>query len=546
MHIDPQGYNRRDFFRQLLLGGSVLLAGSQGSCKENDPLSHIKGSLLGANSATGHLLRNTSSLPAPVTTIHTDVLIVGGGISALSAKRWLLLHGHADVMLLELDNHFGGNAHHGKNDVSAYPWGAHYLPVPDLRNKELLDFLQTTNTITGYDATGLPVYNDYHLCHDPEERLYINGFWQEGMVPDMGVPPGDKAQIKRFAKVVNDFKTAVGSDGKDAFTIPLHNSSADEQFRSLDKISFRKYLDDEAYTSRYLRWYLEYGCKDDYGCNLDTTSAWAGMHYFASRKGKGANASSSAVLTWPEGNGFLMEHLRRQAGDNLLTNRLVYNIAEGENGITVSVYDVTKKESYTVVAKKVIISAPQYVNKHFLSGLASRERLDALNAFHYAPWVIANITINGMPQGKGLPLCWDNVIYGTNSVGYVNANNQNLNNSHKKVITFYLPLAFDTPEKARQNAFKTSYKEWLGIIVKELEYAHDGIAAYIESADLWIWGHGMIAPQPGFIWGEARKAAAAPINNKIFFAHTDLSGISIFEEAFYQGIKAANQLMATI
>jgi hypothetical protein len=47
----------------------------------------------------------------------------------------------------------------------------------------------------------------------------------------------------------------------------------------------------------------------------------------------------------------------------------------------------------------------------------------------------------------------------------------------------------------------------------------------------------------GFILGEERHEAAQSIENKIFFAHTDLSGISVFEEGFYQGISAAKQLL---
>ena len=53
----------------------------------------------------------------------------------------------------------------------------------------------------------------------------------------------------------------------------------------------------------------------------------------------------------------------------------------------------------------------------------------------------------------------------------------------------------------------------------------------------------MISPFPNFIFSEELKQAAQPIENKIYFAHSDLSGISIFEEAFYQGIKAANELI---
>jgi hypothetical protein len=54
----------------------------------------------------------------------------------------------------------------------------------------------------------------------------------------------------------------------------------------------------------------------------------------------------------------------------------------------------------------------------------------------------------------------------------------------------------------------------------------------------------MIAPTVDFIWGPDRKAAQAPLKNSLFFAHTDLSGISIFEEAFHQGIKAATDVLA--
>ncbi len=545
MHIDSR-MDRRLFFKRILAGSSVLLAGMATSCKPKNPFSHIKGSILGANSAVGHIMRNIDALPPPGRRINTDILIVGGGISGLSAKRWLQQQGHKCVMLIEMDDHFGGNAHHGKNGVSAYPWGAHYIPVPDIRNTELLNFLKEINVITGYGGDGLPVYNDYYICHDPEERLFINGLWQDGLVPEAGVPEADKQQFVRFANIVKEYKVAVGADGKDAFAIPLDNSSTDPLYRKLDGVSFRKYLQDQGFTSKYLLWYLEYGCKDDYGCNLDNTSAWAGFHYYASRKGKGVNANTATVLTWPQGNGFLMEHLKKQVGDEkLFSNQLAYKLTENETGVEVLVYDVLKKESYCIATKKVIMASPQFANKHLLQSMGMAAKTKAWNDFHYAPWVVANITVNNLPQQRGLPLCWDNVIYGTASVGYVDANHQELKNSDKRVVTFYLPLVNEAPEVARRKAQAMDYNKWLGVIIKELEYAHGGITACILSVDIWVWGHGMIAPRPGFIWGDSRRMAAAPINNKIFFAHSDLSGISIFEEAFYQGIKAAKQVIAS-
>lgn len=546
MHTEPT-YNRRLFFKKVLAGSALLAAGSYAACKPRNPLAHISGGIVGADAATGHLLRNPAALPPPSRHESADILIIGGGITGLSAKRWLHQSGVQNVRLLEMDSRFGGNAKYGRNEVSAYPWGAHYIPVPDLRNTELIDFLREINVITAVDAAGLPVYNEYYLCMDPEERLFINGLWQDGIVPEAGVPAAEKEQFRRFAALVDRYKVSVGTDGKDAFTIPLDRSSGDEQFRKLDSLSFRQYLTGEGYTSAYLLWYLEYGCKDDYACNLDTTSAWAGIHYFASRKGKGSNCNSSGVLTWPQGNGFLMDNLRKQVENTgIYPAHLACDIRETAAGTEVKVYDVARKESYTIQAKKLLLATPQFVNKHLLASIGSANERTTYPDFQYAPWVIANITINRMLAQHGVPLCWDNVIYGTRSVGYVDANHQDLFTGPRRVITFYLPLVDEPPESARKKAQATSYNHWLEIITSELEFAHPGITASIEHADIWVWGHGMIAPRPGFIWGNSRKAALAPINNKIFFAHSDLSGISIFEEAFYQGIRAAKEILQAI
>jgi hypothetical protein len=52
----------------------------------------------------------------------------------------------------------------------------------------------------------------------------------------------------------------------------------------------------------------------------------------------------------------------------------------------------------------------------------------------------------------------------------------------------------------------------------------------------------MIRPTTGFIWGKARRAAQRP-EPPLFFAHSDLSGLSIFEEAHYRGTLAAEHAM---
>lgn len=53
----------------------------------------------------------------------------------------------------------------------------------------------------------------------------------------------------------------------------------------------------------------------------------------------------------------------------------------------------------------------------------------------------------------------------------------------------------------------------------------------------------MISPVKGFLFSAAKQQLKQTINNQIFFAHSDLSGISIFEEAFYQGLDTADEVL---
>ncbi|RIV20603.1 FAD-dependent oxidoreductase [Fibrisoma montanum] len=548
MDTNSDAVGRRTFLAQAGAGMAVLLTGGIGvsGCASARSISHIQGGMAGANHQSGHRLRAISELVRlPVSEkLTTNVLIAGGGISGLSARRWLQRQGISDTLLAEMDGQTGGNAAYGQNSVSAYPYGAHYLPIPDLRNQELLDFLTESRIITGSDAQGLPIYDDYFLCHDPEERLFINGFWQEGLVPEAGVPESDRDQIRRFFQLIDRFKTARGSDNLDAFTIPLDRSSTDETFRQLDRVSFASYLDTAGFTSPYLRWYLTYCCRDDYGATLETTSAWAGIHYFASRKGQAANANASSVLTWPQGNGFLADQLRAGAASPIRRNLLVYEVRLNDTGVTVVAFDATTNRNVVIDANKVILATPHFITKHIVQKIAPER--SAWTGFRYAPWVVANLTLNGLPQGRGMPLCWDNVLYGASSVGYITANHQDLRDGPRKVITYYKPLTDTEPDAARRQAYGTTYEQWLTQIMDELETAHPGLTPYVSEADIWVWGHGMMAPSPGFVWGNERRQAAQPIANRVFFAHSDLSGVSIFEEAFYQGIRAAREVAEAV
>ncbi len=538
---DVSNISRKEF---LELSGIALLGSTLGlqtltSCESPKG---IQGQMVGANHAIGHLLRKAISLPISQTH-QTKVLIIGSGISGLTAGYFLQKSGITDYEILELENHIGGNSTFGEEASGRYPWAAHYLPIPSPENKELINFLAENNIITGFDEYNLPIYDEYALCFHPDERLFVKGFWQEGLIPNMDISDEEKNQIGTFLTKMNLFKEAKGNDQKWAFTIPLANSSSDSSFTDLDKISMKTWLEQNAFTAKPLHWYVNYCLLDDYGTSIAETSAWAGIHYFASRKGKAANAKEDDVLTWSEGNGFLMKLLAKKQLKNIKIQRLAYQIEEKDGGVSVDVYDwqTEKRENY--FAEQVIWAVPQMLRPYVMP----QQKSDFIKDFSYSPWMVANIQTKSFDTGRGQTLSWDNVIYEGNGLGYVLSNHQELA-QYPKIwqLTYYKPLADIEPAEERKRAIVKTYEEWKAEVLNDLKKAHPKIEESILKIDIKLWGHAMIRPTIGFIHGQARHEAQQSLNNKIHFAHSDLSGVSIFEEAFYHGVEVAKKVIANV
>ncbi len=529
-------FRRRDFLKIAGLG-FVTLAGSVWGYRRylKSNKYSFTGGIVGANSKVGHLLRSGVTV-TPTETKSFNTIIVGGGISGLSAGWWFKKNGFNDFTILEMDVDVGGNSSSGENKISKYPWGAHYVPLPSTEAKYVRDFFEEIGVIQGYQ-NGLPIYNEFYLCSDAHERLLFQGEWQDGLIPQHGIQYEDKKQYDEFFAFIEDLKRKKGSDGKHLFVIPVDLSSQDPRYLELDQLSMAEFMVQQKWTSKYLNWYVNYCCRDDYGMPHTKVSAWAGLHYFASRAGNGANADSQSVVTWPEGNGFLVSKLKQPLNNQIKNNSLVFSIETSKENNFVDALDVSTNVCTRYIAKNVIFCGPRFTASKVIKGYSSGVNLD------YAPWVIANITLKGRPQSHGMQMAWDNVSFYSKSLGYIVANHQDLKINRKEtVITYYLPLDDKNLKEERMAAYRKSYADWLEIVVPDLEKMHPGITNLISNIDVWVWGHGMVSPGINYLWHANRKNFLEPFGS-IEFAHSDMSGISVFEEAQYRGVEAAKKIL---
>jgi monoamine oxidase len=533
----------------------------------------LQAAWVGASHARGHRLRSSDALPAPAVQRKTAVLIVGAGIAGLSAARAFTQAGMDDVQLLELEDSAGGNSRGHQVAGMACPLGAHYLPLPGPQSHEVSDWLHEIGLLK--NEMGRTVADERHLCHSPQERLFIDGAWAEGLLPPDEMGSDMAAQIRRFSAAVQSLQTelagargaasvsgsasrfglasasasgsASGSASTPAFAMPAHRAAWGATQATLNTQTFSQWLDAQGITHERLRWYLDYCCRDDYGAGTGVVSAWAGVHYFASRHGFHApgqeQAEREAVFTWPEGNAWLAQRLAAPLHQRLHTGRTVLRVSENKHTVQVLAWDEQRQQLEAWTAPQVVLAVPLFIAARVLQSPPPALR-EATALLRYAPWLVANLHLTAPLLARtGAPPSWDNVTYGSGGLGYVDAQHQSLRQglqtaadgaSAPTVLTAYHAV----PSTERKALLSDEAGVWAEVVFKQMEVAHPDIRQRVQHMDLMRWGHAMAIPAPGVQRHPALVALRAQ-RGRVRFAHADLAGYSVFEEAFTAGAEVA-------
>jgi glycine/D-amino acid oxidase-like deaminating enzyme len=475
----------------------------------------IAGTLVHDDVNLGHAIRDRQPLSPARSVVRIPVVIVGGGVAGLSAAWRLQKKRFDQFVLLEMSERPGGNSRWGENETSAYPWGAHYVPVPGARAEYVRELFAELGVLKP-DGT----WEERHLCHSPQERLYLYGRWQEGIEPAIGLTSADRDQFRRLA----DLTDGLYASGR--FTVPAAIGRSDRD-APLDRISFAAWLAENRFDSKPLLWYANYVCRDDYGALASAVSAWAGLHYFSSRE-----RDEKGPLTWPEGNGWIVKRLLERVGAFVRPSQVVRAVVRDGAGYRVRTADTEYH------CRAVIFAAPTFLAPHIIEGAAP------LRTFEYSPWLTANLTLDSIPDlDRGEP-AWDNVVMSSPALGYVDAMHQSLRSVVGRTVwTFYWALADGTASANRATLLAKDWTYWKEAILTDLERVHPRIRSCVSRIDIMRMGHAMVRPTIGAVFSSERDALKHP-RGGLVYAHSDLSGLSLFEEAQYHGVTAAERVLA--
>jgi Flavin containing amine oxidoreductase len=535
-------FNRREILAAFL-GLPVAIA----ACRESSVPPLPPGEIVGASDAFGHRLRDGLHVEVPADAwTSVPVVIVGGGVAGLSAAWRLQRSGFNNFVLVELERAPGGTARSGSNRSFSFPWGAHYIPAPMKENSALISLLDEMGVIEGHDKDGEPIVAEQFLCRDPEERIFYKGRWYEGLFLHAGENGDDQQQFEKFNAEMNRWVAWRDAKGRRAFTLPVSACSDDAEVTALDRLSMDEWMTQRGFTSPRLRWWVNYACRDDYGMTLDHTSAWAGLFYFCARVLK-PNVDSQSLITWPEGNGRLVNHLYERTKAHIQLDRAVFDLIANTTGCDLVTLDRQGKDPRGYRANHVIFAAPQFIARYLIHPYRENPP-PHISEFQFGSWMVANLTLKDRPQQsstRDFPLAWDNVLYESESLGYVVATHQQGIDRGPTVFTYYYPLCDANARAGRTRLLETDWRGWADVALTDLSRAHPDIRNLVERLDVMRWGHAMIRPRTGFMWGTARREAAKPFRS-IHFAHSELSGVALFEEAFDHGLRAAEEVLSSI
>jgi len=605
---------RRDFLNSTLLAAGGLLLGpltpQQLLASASDDWTGYGGvgDYAGSNGNTlevmsaGHQIRDGIFDSLPLDTIDTrevfDCVVVGGGVSGLSAALFFQRYAGPNATCLVLDNHpvFGGEAKRNEFIVDGQriqgPQGADHFQVPlphsfmarffeliglNWREFEYQKWKSSSSEIplgNSFEDSRGPVGFYFGAKFDQKPGMWLIDPWKKKL---QGAPISEKMRSE-LLRYNEQQKPGL------PFDYP-----GDEKSRRLDRITIERYLMDTYALSRETiqNFLAEEG--GGFGAGPDVVSAYCIYAFDVDR------SMDEPSLSFPGGNDGIARHIVKTLipdsfpGSNTLeavcrnnvdfqaldrsgqparirlASTAVWVQHDGNPSTSNSVVVAYTRSGklYRLKARSVVMAGGCWTTKRVIRDLPSAHR-QAYDQFHRSPCMMANVALHDWRFLYKLGISGCQWFEGLGSFTAVrklptfSTDKKTIGPDSPVVLTlkvlfprYGLPLQ-QQGDWGRAQLLTTPFRDYERLIRAQLTemFSASGFDALRDIAGIVLnrWGHAYVSPQPGFFFGSdgnlpPRAILQGAPFGRIAFANTDLSGTPDHRTAIAEAHRAVSQLV---
>ncbi len=467
--------SRRDFIK-FVVAGSVAAGCPIDSSLIAAPRPADRAPLVqGEHFEVCHQVRDGHQFDRPDATRKADIVIVGGGVAGLSAAYFLR---GKDFLLLEKEDHFGGNAYQEEYDGQPFCTGSAYAYKDDEGDRLAKEIGLQLLPVNNPDAT---IVNN----------TFVPDTWNTG-IDHLPYPKAVRDAFRKF---------------RDA-TLKINLR---ERMHQLDSEPFTKYT--AGFPQEIEQWWDAYGASS-WGALTADTSALVGV---AELQDKGV-PDSRVIL--PGGLGCithkLVEILQPQYQDCMLGNATVVAIVQDSGSVRVTYFHQGKLT--TVAAKAALLCIPKFITARLLPGLPSEQKA-AISRMRYAPYPVINMIFDKPVYNRGYDTYCPRRSFTDFIVADWTVRNTPSYKQKNNILSFYTPLR----ENQRYTLLdEDSCKSLAARVLADFQKSLPEFNVDPLEVRIYRRGHPMFMPTPGQ-YTQNRLVAAHPMD-RIFFGNADSGG----------------------
>ena len=468
--------NRRDFIKFVVAGS--IAAGCPVDLSLLAAQTENPSTVDGEDNKICHQVRDGKVFARPPASRRHDIVIVGGGVSGLTAAYLLR---HRDFLLLEKEPHWGGNAYLMEYQGNAYATGSAFLDKSEVAYSFAREIGLKPLPVNNWDGSVI-------------KGEFVPDTWGEGL-DKLPYPPAVRESFKKFRKEI--LAIDVRQRAQELFGLPFSN--------------FMK-----GYPEEVKQWWDTYG-PSNWGATSEESAAKIGISALQSMAGEKRNDDR---YTWPGGLGAitkkLAEILQPKFAERIRTAATTVAVVPDKNEVQVTYMQGT--ELKTVAAKAVIMATPKFITRRIVDGLPEKQS-EAMHQIRYIPYPVVNLIFDKPVFNRGYDTWCPGNTFTDFAVADWVVRNQSGYKQRYNILSCYTPMREGdrgyllTEASARRiaaNVLGDFQKLFPGSNVDPLE------------VHLYRRGHPLYISTPG-LFTKVQPLVRQPMD-RVFFANTDSQG----------------------